>query len=77
MRAIVRLPGGDMDYLMVRQIVEAVIGWQAAMVGGDSGNKVVQQVLTCHKQTRETDQGHMDPLVPAKTTHLNMAGGWG
>lgn len=26
----------QIGYLLVRQVVEAVIGWQAAVVGGDS-----------------------------------------
>ena len=43
------------------------------MVGGHTGDKVVQQVLTRHQQTRETDESHMQPLEPAKTSRLTMA----
>lgn len=41
------------------------------MMGGTSWDKVVEQILTGHKQTRDADQGHMDPLVPSKTAHLS------
>lgn len=39
-------------------------------MGGRSGDKVVQEVLTRHQQARETDEGHVEPLVAAETAHL-------
>lgn len=50
---------------------QAVISRQAAMVGGASWDKVVQQILTGHEQTRDADQSHMDPLIPSETAHLS------
>lgn len=61
-------------YLFDGQIVigrQAVISRQAAMVGGASWDKVVQQILTGHEQTRDADQSHMDPLIPSETAHLS------
>lgn len=55
------------------EVWQAVIGRQAAVVGGHTWDKVVQQVLAGHQQTGNTDQYHMQPLVPAKTSRLTMA----
>lgn len=42
-------------------------------MGRNPRHKVVEQVLTCHQQRRQSKQGDVDPLVSAKPTHLKMA----
>lgn len=45
------------------------------MVFGHPGDKVIQQVLTRHQQTGETDESHVQPLEPAEASRLTTATG--
>lgn len=54
-----------------RVIAAARVVWDhAAVMVGDSGRKILQEVMICHEDHWEAQQNHVDDLETAQATHL-------